>query len=706
MEKLLNRVLKGNKMGKKTKYHSFFIVLLMLFCIFAVVSGQADENSGILETDENHFLSSIRDGSLMLNISGKFLIDVQPVKYSQYLICCNLGECSLPGNTKDLSRALFDSASGLSQSQKEEYCQWAGKKIADENTIVRASKDPVYGVLFSENANGFRCMIGSDKPTSEYFRYPSLTEATIVFQSIQENRDLPKFEDIQDALSRGLELIRLKDGMPEIYIPAGTFRMGSDSAESKADEKNIHDVSLSSFIIDKYEVSNEQYAACVSKGACTAPASKSSYRVTSYYGNPEYNDYPVIYVTWDQAEAYCEWAGMRLPTEAEWEYAARGTEALLYPWGNDYDASLVNDVSNGLYQTESSGTREKDISSFGVMDMGGNVSEWIWDLYSDSQYNTAVLQKNPAGPAQGYYHVFRGGSFLAAKAYTRSSNRASAASTSYAPDRGFRCASLADQTDFRGIKLSDEIQASVPMPTQSQVARKGELPLDQIKAEGGTFSMGSSKGRVDEVPVHDVTLSPFIIDKFEISNSKYAACVADGGCTAPVSNASLRHTDYYINEAYADFPVVNVTWQQAETYCEWAGGRLPTEAEWEYAAGGSDGYTYPWGEQFIAANLNYSGKGINDPELAGTNENDISPLGIMDMAGNVIEWVYDRYDAGYYSQSQNATDPEGPAYGGYRVIRGASYQTSEYFSRISSRYYAIEGSNSADRGFRCVYPDK
>lgn len=692
-------------MGKGNKYPSFITVFLLVFCIFTVVWGQSDQGSEILETDANHFLTSIRDGALMMNVSGKYLIDVQPVKYSQYFTCINLGECSMPSDTRDLSKLLFSSASGLTKSQQKEYCEWAGKTIADENTLARAAKDPVYGALFSGTNNDFRCMIASSKPTAEYFRYPSLTEATIVFQSIQTNRDLPKFANIREALNEGLELIRVKDDMPEIYIPAGIFRMGSDAAEAKADEKNIHDVSLSSFIIDKYEVSNGQYTACVSKGACTAPASKASYRATSYYGNPEYNDYPVIYVTWDQAEAYCEWAGMRLPTEAEWEYAARGTDALLYPWGNDYDSSLVNDASNGLYQTEPSGNRNKDISPFGVMDMGGNVSEWIWDLYSDSQYNTAVLQKNPAGPAQGYYHVFRGGSILAAKTFTRSSNRGSAAATSYAPDRGFRCASLVDQTDFREIKLSDELKASVPMPTQSQVARKGDLPQDQIRAEGGTFSMGSSMGRVDEVPVHNVTLSPFVIDKYEITNSKYAACVADGGCTAPASNSTLRHSDYYINEAYADYPVVNVTWQQAQAYCQWAGGRLPTEAEWEYAAGGSDGFAYPWGAQFIAANLNYSGKGINDPEMIGSSENDISPLGVMDMAGNVIEWVYDRYDAAYYSQSQNSTDPEGPINGGYRVIRGASYQTSEYFARISSRYYAIEGSNSADRGFRCVYPE-
>lgn len=656
-----------------------------------------------IETDTDYFLSSIRDGSLMLNVDGNVLVDVEPVKNSRYMICVSLGGCPALSNTSDLAQNLFENVSDLTENQKSAYCSWSGKTIADTSAISAAENNEEYGFIFTSTKDSFRCMVSAENTTTEYFRFPEITEVSTAFSNILSNVVYPKYTDVQDAMKNGLNFVRMKDGMEEIYISTNTFEMGYDGQDSKADEKNIHTVSLSSYLIDKYEVSNSQYAICVKQGACTAPASKASYKDISYYGNPVYDNFPVIYVTWDQAEKYCEWVGMRLPTEAEWEYSARGAEGFLYPWGNDYNANLVNDVSNGNYQLEASGARSDDKSPFGVFDLGGNVAEWILDFYSDTQYNTAILQKNPIGPAAGYYHVIRGGSIMAAKTSTRSTNRASGLAASNAPDRGFRCANSLDMIDFSGIRLSDELVASIPLPSTAQLIGKGNLPADKVMAEGGEFSMGSSKGRIDESPVHTVLVSSFIIDKYEVTNEKYAACVEEGSCTAPLRNNSLRIFDYYTNTEYANYPVVNVTWEQAEKYCEWAGGRLPTEAEWEYAAGGIAGLVYPWGDEFSSANLNYAGKGINDPEEIGANEGDISFIGAMDMGGNVMEWVYDRYSAEYYKQSPSE-NPTGSDYGGYRVLRGSSYLQSDYYARISCRYYALEGSSAQDRGFRCVYP--
>ena len=125
-----------------------------------------------------------------------------------------------------------------------------------------------------------------------------------------------------------------KDGMEMVYVPAGTFLMGSDSSDADSDEGPEHEVYLDAFWIDKYEVTNIQYKLCVQAGTCREPILLGSYSRESYYNNTEYNGYPVVYVSWNDAQVYCQWVGRELPTEAQWEKAARGTDGRIYPWGN------------------------------------------------------------------------------------------------------------------------------------------------------------------------------------------------------------------------------------------------------------------------------------------------------------------------------------------------------------------------------------
>ena len=139
-----------------------------------------------------------------------------------------------------------------------------------------------------------------------------------------------------------------KDGMVMLFVPAGEFQMGY--ADGKADEQPVHTVYLDAFWIDQTEITNQEYLLCVKAGACNQPVqgAHTALRVDSstheiYYGNPEFNDYPVLYVNHIQADEYCHWAGRRLPTEAEWEKAARGTDGRLYPWGNELpNETLLN----------------------------------------------------------------------------------------------------------------------------------------------------------------------------------------------------------------------------------------------------------------------------------------------------------------------------------------------------------------------------
>ena len=221
--------------------------------------------------------------------------------------------------------------------------------------------------------------------------------------------------------------------MEMVYVPAGEFTIGSEGGDS--DEQPIHEVYLNAYWIDKYEVTNGQYAQCVAAGSCSAPGSTGSYTRSSYYGNSQYEDYPVIYVSWYDAEDYCTWAGGRLPSEAEWEKAARGTDERVYPWGDVSPTSQL--VNYNTRDTKTVGSYPDGASPYGALDMAGNVWEWVADWYGS--YSSGVVS-NPQGPSTGDYRILRGGSWGNYVEGLRASDR-----DGYYPDYsgyyyGFRCA--------------------------------------------------------------------------------------------------------------------------------------------------------------------------------------------------------------------------------------------------------------------------
>lgn len=254
-----------------------------------------------------------------------------------------------------------------------------------------------------------------------------------------------------------------KDSMPQVFVPAGEFLMGTlpedvDPSYGMVEEPQ-HSVYLDGYWIDQTEVTNRMFASFVEETDYITDAEKGNWGITLQNGQPgrfpgvdwqhphgastnldSREDQPVVQVSWNDAHAYCTWAGRRLPTEAEWEKAARGTNAQTYPWGEqepDQTILAIDDLSAGPSDV---GSHPKDVSPYGVLDMAGNVREWVADWYSDTYYKESPLS-NPQGPETGEDRAFRGQCFGSSVRFMRIAVR----SAGYQDERwgwqGFRCAS-------------------------------------------------------------------------------------------------------------------------------------------------------------------------------------------------------------------------------------------------------------------------
>jgi serine/threonine-protein kinase len=235
-----------------------------------------------------------------------------------------------------------------------------------------------------------------DTPTAVLMVIPTMTvpSTPTEIQILMPASATPYPDEIVDAYGVSMRL-----------VSAGPFTMGSKSGE--IDEGPVHVVDLPAYYMDKYEVTNAFYKKCVDAGVCQPPQLDSETR-SRYYGNPEFDDYPVIVVKWASAKTYCEWRGARLPTETEWEKAARGTDGRNYPWGEGIDCGHANYLGKAcIGDTTRVGSYESGKSPYGMYDMAGNVWEWVADWYDvypggdPSRYDT-YGQK---------YRVVRGGSW-------------------------------------------------------------------------------------------------------------------------------------------------------------------------------------------------------------------------------------------------------------------------------------------------------
>jgi eukaryotic-like serine/threonine-protein kinase len=261
-----------------------------------------------------------------------------------------------------------------------------------------------------------------------------------------------------------------------------------------------------------------------------------------------------------------------------------------------------------------------------------------------------------------------------------------------------------------------------PEPTATPAPFTTKTGSRMLFVPGGLFRLGNDEGNADERPSRMVRLDPFYIDETEVTNRAYAQCVAEGGCTPPVSSSSAFNRDYYGGGQFSDYPVIYVNWEQARQFCEWRDARLPSEAEWERAASFDPERgvktVYPWGDEFAGDLLNYCDSscsaefrdttfndGYRDVAPVGSYPDGRSIVGAYDMLGNVMEWTNDWYDRNYYANASD-TNPLGPTDGFSKSVRGGSWLSDRQQLSVTARTFYETTAARSNIGFRCAMAER
>ena len=493
------------------------------------------------------------------------------------------------------------------------------------------------------------------------------------------------------------------------WIPPGGFVMGcvAGDGECFADETPARPVTVArAFWIDVTEVTVASYRAFAHTTGRPVPPRPP-------FGQGE--DHPVVNVTWEDALAYCTWAGGRLPGEAEWEYAARGGRSdSKYPWGDvaSHESANYQGREGRDAWSHTSPVSTFEANGFDLHDVAGNVWEWTADSY-EPNLSTSAGASSGQGPPGGTLKVLRGGSFAYPPRSMRLSNRGKFPSSQRHESFGFRCvrdgeaeaAAVSTPAPAAAERTIAPAAASAPAavapPDTAASRRRSFMPAggEMVWVPPTAFEMGAVRGDGagfgDEQPRHAVTLSRGLwIGATEVTAGQYRRFAeATGGAMPAVPN--------WADDAH---PVVEVTWEQAAAYCRWAGGRLPTEAEWECAArGGVAGLKFPGGAEISHDDANFDGTGGRDQWAKSSPVGSFAPngFGLVDVAGNVSEWTADWYEERYYANSP-ALDPAGPADGKTRVVRGGNWASDPGRLRTSYRFNLDPVDAQVTLGFRCA----
>ncbi len=310
------------------------------------------------------------------------------------------------------------------------------------------------------------------------------------------------------------------DGGVLVYIPAGQFMMGN--ATPDAPEKTV---SLDEYWIYQTEVTNSMYAFCVSVGACAPPAQELG---TPVYDNPIYANYPIVGVSWDMAANYCTWIGGSLPTEAQWEKAARGVAGASYPWGSqEADCDLGNFA--GCVGALTDVTKYADgASPFGALDMAGNVFEWVNDYYGENYYNNAPTE-NPTGPESGEFRVVRGSGFETGVEQSASAIRHPAGNAYHNRDLGFRC--VVQQPPA----LAPLCQTSSYVPSAVVSSSDCQVPDVNVGASYCEFNRPFTTVKLDPGAIYEVRTDGYRCEEAVIDGQRRLTCSGPEGTTGEVT---------------------------------------------------------------------------------------------------------------------------------------------------------------------------
>ncbi len=380
---------------------------------------------------------------------------------------------------------------------------------------------------------------------------------------------------------------------------------------------------------------------------------------------------PVTYVSWHDAKAFCEWSGTRLPTEAEWEAAARGGDDRLWPWGDEPPDATRCVFSAGIGGPTRAGAHPHGASPAGALDLAGNVWEWVSSAYRPYPYDASDGREEPDDSVP---RVVRGGSYLDGADGVRCSAR-----------RPMLAAARDTYVGFRVVRV--EAETRVPFDWVDVPAGEAVLGRDPVPYAGEALA--------DELPQHPVDVPSFELSLTPVTNAQYQRFVSTGAGPAPANwiegmpPPGLEH-----------HPVTWVDWFEAGAFCSWAGGRLPSEAEWEKAARGTDARRYPWGGLDDPEGRAVVGAGIKhgSPSAVGERLSGASPYGLLDMAGNVWEWVSSAYRPYPYDAADGREDADA---GLERVLRGGSFASPALgWARCASRSRSHAVRRQCHIGFR------
>lgn len=544
-------------------------------------------------------------------------------------------------------------------------------------------------------------------------------------------------------------VIREFDGVPMALVPAGCFTMGStdeqinyamdvflDRRSYYEDEQPAHQQCFAEpFWIDVYEVTNEQYG--------------------SYDVRPG-DDLPRDYISWFDSAAHCESRGVRLPSEAEWEYAARGPDSLIFPWGNEFDNTLLNycdincgspgadsSASDGYALTGPVGSYPEGASWVGALDMAGNLWEWTSGLPYDYPYRADDGREVDSEKDSSSFRTLRGGAWIDSAFALRSANRNRHAPVDQATLFGFRCAGSfgtdrdavpeetpATPAEEFAFSAADCLTAGLPEIACTGTSANSDwtpvirefngVPMALVPA--GCFLMGNDDGFDEEQPVHDICFNQsFWIGLTEVTVAQFTQFL--NGQDEPIDDVEgwiervhqvppvpvqlIRQEHGWVPvPGHGKRPLQSVTRNGADAYCAWRAARLPTEAEWEYAARGPDSLLYPWGNEFIADNVLRVYERARLPNV-GSKPQGASWVGALDLSGSLFEWASSLYRPYPYDAGDGREVGLDVDDSGNRVLRGSAWYHSEGMHdnvSATARFDAPPHHTAWYFGFRCARP--